>query len=122
MAAIDPARSYLNLETYRKSGAAIQTPVWFATDGDGTIYVYSLAKAGKVKRVRNNGKVRIAPCDVRGRLEGDWIDARAVVADPGAAAHGQQLLDRKYWMKRVGNVWSRLLGRRHAVIAITTQP
>lgn len=117
-ARIDPASSYLSLETLRKSGAAIATPVWFATADDGTMVVYSLADAGKVKRVRNNGRVRVAPCDLRGNLEGEWIEAEARIADEAGAARGQALLDRKYFLKRLGNVWSRLLGRRHAVIEI----
>ena len=60
---------YLSLETYRRTGQAVATPVWFVVDRD-VIYVYSLATAGKVKRIRNNPRVRIAPCDARGRLTG----------------------------------------------------
>ena len=56
---------YLNLETYRKTGQPVATPLWFAVDR-GVIYAYSLATAGKVKRIRNNPKVRIAPCDGAG--------------------------------------------------------
>ena len=51
---------YINLETFRKSGAAVATPVWFAEDL-GVFYVYSLANAGKVKRIRNNPRVRLMP-------------------------------------------------------------
>ena len=46
-------RNYLNLETYRKSGVAVRTPVWFAEQG-GILYLYTLADSGKVKRIRNN--------------------------------------------------------------------
>ncbi len=109
---------YLNLETYRRTGAAVATPVWFAQDG-ARLYVYSLAEAGKVKRIRNNAAVRIAPCDIRGRLRGGWMAARAVIVDGDEAARGHRLLDEKYgWQKRIGNITSRLLKRRHAVISI----
>ena len=59
---------YLNLETYRKSGQAIVTPVWFAVDqqDSGLLYVRTYAKMGKVKRLRNNHKVRAVPCDRTG--------------------------------------------------------
>lgn len=109
---------YINLETYRKSGTPVDTPVWFAREG-GTLYVYSRADAGKVKRVRNNPNVRIAPCDVRGSLKGDWVDAKARMVDGVEAARGQELLTKKYgWLKRFGDFFSRLRKTKQAVIAI----
>ena len=50
--------------------------MWFA-EQDGVLYVYSVADAWKVKRIRNNSKVRIAPCRMRGELKGDIADLRA---------------------------------------------
>jgi len=47
------SQQYLNLETFRKNGAAVKTPVWFVQDGDA-IFVRTLANSGKVKRIRNN--------------------------------------------------------------------
>jgi PPOX class probable F420-dependent enzyme len=112
-------RKYLSLETLRKSGLAVRTPVWFAEDGVATIYVYSVANAGKVKRIRNNPRVRIAPCTFSGEIEGDWIEAQAVIGDARMEAIAHPLLDRKYgWQKRIGNLWSRLMRRERAVIAI----
>jgi PPOX class probable F420-dependent enzyme len=122
---------YLNLESFRKTGVGVRTPVWFAQDsgsppsadsppGTSTIfYVYSTPDAGKVKRIRNNPKVRVAPCNVRGDLRGAWVDAHARICDGAEAAHGQDLLRRKYgWIKIVGDFFSRLRGRTQAVIAI----
>ncbi|HSE38460.1 MAG TPA: PPOX class F420-dependent oxidoreductase, partial [Blastocatellia bacterium] len=71
---------YLNVETYRKTGVAVATPVWFAEEA-GILYIYSLANAGKVKRIRNNPRVRIIPCDMRGKPKGEWVEARARVLD-----------------------------------------
>lgn len=111
-------RKYLNLETRRKSGVAVATPVWFALQG-GRLYVYSLADAGKVKRIRNNPRVRVAPCDIRGGLEGDWIEARAAIVHGEEEALGHRLLDDKYgWMKKLGNLWRRFMRRERAIIAI----
>lgn len=114
---------YLNLETFRKTGVGVCTPVWFARDpavsGTVVFYVYSEAEAGKVKRIRNNPRVRIAPCSMRGELRGAWVDARARICAGDEVAHGQQLLRRKYgWLKIIGDVFGRLLKHKNAVIAI----
>jgi PPOX class probable F420-dependent enzyme len=109
---------YLNLETYRKDGTAVATPVWFAEDG-GLLYIYSLADAGKVKRIRNNPRVRVAPCDMRGKLKGEWVEARARILQGDEAARGHRLLDEKYGLlKKIGNVFSKLKKRERVVIAI----
>jgi uncharacterized protein len=111
-------QKYLNLESFKKDGTGVATPLWFA-EQDGTIYVYTLANAWKVKRIGNNPRVRIAPCDIRGRLKGDWLEARAriVTGDDERLAH--QLLDKKYgWQKRIGNLLSIFRKRPRTVIAI----
>lgn len=109
---------YLNLETYRKNGNAIATPVWFAQDG-AVLYIYSLADAGKVKRIRNNPRVRVAPCDMRGKLKGEWVDGRARIVQGDEAAKGHRLLDEKYGLlKKIGNVFSKLIKRERVAIAI----
>ena len=110
-------RKYLNLETYRKTGAAVRTPLWFAEE-EGVLYVYSLADSGKVKRIRNNPKVRVVPSDIQGNPKGEWVEARAEILDEAGAARGHRLLRQKYWMKRVMDFFGRLAGRRHAVMAI----
>jgi PPOX class probable F420-dependent enzyme len=112
-------RRYLNMETYRKTGKPVATPLWFAEE-NGTLYVYSLANAGKVKRIRNNPKVRIVPCDMRGRPKGNWNEAKArlLMDEPGATL-ADQLLNQKYgWMKKIGDVFSKVMQRRKVVIAI----
>jgi uncharacterized protein len=109
---------YLNLETFRKTGVGVRTPVWF-TQEDSTFYVYTLPDAGKAKRIRNNPKVRVAPCDMRGNLRGAWVEARARICETSEAAHGQELLRRKYgWMKIIGDFFSRMRGRTQVFIAI----
>jgi PPOX class probable F420-dependent enzyme len=109
---------YLNLETYRRDGTPVLTPVWFAEE-NGILYIYSLANAGKVKRIRNNVRVRVAPCDMRGKLKGDWVQGRARILAAREAAHGHMLLDKKYGlMKKAGNLFSKLMSRDRLVIAI----
>ncbi len=109
---------YLSLESYKRTGEAVRTPLWFAL-GDGVVYVYSLANAGKVKRIRNNPRVRIAPCTVRGRITGEWIEAEARIVTGDEDKLGHDLLRKKYgWQKRLGDFFSGLRKRERAVIAI----
>lgn len=110
--------NYLSLETYKRDGTPVLTPVWLAEE-NSTLYVYSLADAGKVKRIRNNPRVRVAPCDMRGKLRGEWVDGHARILDGAEAEHANRLLDQKYgFMKKFGNLTSKLLGRKRTFIAI----
>src|SRR5215471_3898486 len=111
-------QKYISLETYKKDGTPVLTPVWFA-EHDGNVYLYSLADAGKVKRIRKTPRVRIAPCDARGKLKGEWIPGTARIAGPDEARMAHQLLDQKYGLlKKIGNAFSRLRKRQRAVITI----
>ncbi|MGQ9813738.1 MAG: PPOX class F420-dependent oxidoreductase [Candidatus Roseilinea sp.] len=118
LAAFD-RQKYLNLETYRKNGQAMPTPVWFVQDGD-KLYVRTVKNSGKVKRVRNNPRVRVAPCEVRGELKGPWIEAKAkLVDDPVSTRRVVELLNRKYGlMKRLFDVMGGLNRREYDVIEI----
>ncbi len=121
LAALDRAR-YISLATFRRSGAAVETPVWFAAR-DGRLYVFSAADAGKVKRLRNDPRIRVAVCDVRGRVRGDWRDGSARRIDDAARIDvAYDALLRKYgWQMRATNWMSRLSGRIHrrAVLELT---
>jgi PPOX class probable F420-dependent enzyme len=111
---------YLNLQTYRRTGQAVATPVWFAIDRD-VIYVYTLATAGKVKRIRNNPRVKIAPCNARGAVNGVWVDATARIVEERDAAQAHGLLVAKYgWMKRLADLFRKIRPKPRAVIAIET--
>lgn len=70
-------QSYLNIETFRKSGAGVKTPVWFVEEGD-TFYIWTEASSGKAKRIRQDEKVRIVPSTVSGKPRGEWVDAHTV--------------------------------------------
>lgn len=115
---------YLSLETFRKTGAGVRTPVWFARDPASTdsvtrFYLYTLPDSGKCKRIRNNPKVRIAPCNMRGDVRGAWVDASARICSGDEVAKGQSLLNQRYGlMKRIGDFFSRMRGRVQAILAI----
>ena len=103
---------YLSLATFRKNGAAVPTPVWFAEHG-GRYYFYSAGDAGKVKRLRNSDRARVAACDIRGKVLGPWLEARARVIDDAAAiAAGARAVHAKYGIQsRLSDVLSTLAGR-----------
>jgi len=89
-------QKYLNLETFRKNGQGVKTPVWFAQDGDALL-VWTEASSGKIKRIRRDGSVRIAPSTGAGEPLGDWLPARAQSDDsPAALQHIQTLMRKKY--------------------------
>ena len=88
--------AYIALRTFRKSGVAVDTPVWVAADG-GRLYVYTGGTSGKAKRIRNSGAVAVCVSDMRGNPKGEWVPAQARVLDtPPDVERGLALLKRKY--------------------------
>lgn len=111
---------YIALTTFRRSGAGVSTPVWFA-ERDGALYVYTDADAGKVKRLRHTARVRVAPCTVTGAVRGPALDARGrIVVDDAEAHAARAALARRYgfqWRALAAfNGLMRAIGtiRRHA--------
>ena len=103
---------YISLATFRKSGEAVRTPVWFAEHG-GKFYVFTAAGSGKIKRLKNDQRVRAAPCGPRGRLRSEWIEGRARrIENPELEGAAYTALLTKYgWQMRVLNFFSKLSGR-----------
>ena len=89
-------QQYLNLETFRKNGQGVRTPVWFVQDGE-KIMIWTEHSSGKAKRIRNTGSVNIAPCKGDGTLVGQWVPAAAQADDSDQAiTHIKGLMQRKY--------------------------
>jgi len=103
---------YISLATFRRSGEEVATPVWFA-ERAGKFYVFTAAGSGKVKRLRNDPRIRVAACGPRGRLRGEWLDGEARrTDDPVVESDAYAALLAKYgWQMRVLNLASRLAGR-----------
>ena len=90
---------YMNLTTYRKSGQAVTAPVWFAQEND-KLYVVTLAGAGKVKRLRNSGRVACAPSTAGGQSRGPVAAGTARLLSAAEAPVADRALTRKYgWQK-----------------------
>jgi uncharacterized protein len=103
---------YINLETFKKDGTGVKTPVW-AAPLDGRLVVFTDGTSYKVKRLRNDPRCRIAPCDVRGNVRGAWHEATGrILDDDGHKQRAHTALRAKYgWQVRVLDFFSRLGGR-----------
>lgn len=88
-------KKYISIETYRKTGDPVRTPVWFVEE-NGELFVRTDSDAGKIKRIRNNPRVRVATCDMRGSIKGAWVDGEARTIDTGSSEHVFSLLKKKY--------------------------
>jgi uncharacterized protein len=89
------AGKYLSLTTYRKNGDAVATPVWLVRDGD-ELNVITQMNSGKVKRIRNNPNVLLAPCDARGRLKGDAVAGTATLLDADRSRQVAKHITQRY--------------------------
>ena len=122
MQALEPfqKQNYINVETYRKTGVGVKTPVWFVQD-DHAIYVRTMAESGKVKRIRTNRKVKIAPCKMDGALIGEWVPAtaREVKDDKDIEKKVDRLLDKKYGLMKKMYAWAETLrGREYTILEV----
>ena len=104
---------YVNLETFRKNGTGVQTPVWAAPDGDRLV-IFTNGNSYKVKRLRRNSKIRIAKCNVRGALKGPWHEGSARLVDDEAEKQSVLgALHKKYgWQMTLSDWGARLRGSK----------
>jgi len=110
-------QNYISLETFKKNGQGVKTPVWFVLH-QNAFYVYTEADSWKVKRIRNNPRVRVAACNMRGNIKGPWLDATASIVEGDERLAADKLLDRKYFLKKVFNVLTRINRHKRAMIKI----
>jgi PPOX class probable F420-dependent enzyme len=99
-------QKYISLTTFRKNGAGVATPVWFGEE-DGKLYVMTISKMGKVKRIRNNPQVQVAPCTIRGKITGGQFSATARLLPPEEFARARKTVTRKYWLAWITTPFSR---------------
>lgn len=90
---------YLNLTSYRRDGRGVATPVWFVVD-EGTVYVSTGDRTGKVRRLRRDPHVALTPSDARGQPRGATFGAVAAFAPAGDERRIEALFDRKYPMAK----------------------
>ncbi|MFJ8660795.1 PPOX class F420-dependent oxidoreductase [Streptomyces sp. NPDC093795] len=114
---------YVSLTTYRKNGTGVATPVWYAVDG-AELYVWTRSDSWKVKRLRNDPRVTVAVCDMRGNIpEGaEHVAGEGRLVDGEELRRIRRLLSRKYtwqfWLTDVPAMLARLGKRPHAGIVV----
>jgi len=91
---------YINLETYRKNGQGVRTPVWFVVH-EGELCFTTEASSGKVKRLRRNPAVKAAPCTASGDLLGEWHTARARFLSADEIVVVRKVYARKYGVMKL---------------------
>jgi uncharacterized protein len=88
------------LTTFRKTGEAVTTPVWFAISL-GTIYVETHADAGKLKRLRHTARVTLAPCTYSGKVTGSLSEGNArILTESEESTAASAALAKKYGRMR----------------------
>src|SRR5262245_50664162 len=87
---------YISLETFRRSGRGVETPVWFAVLDD-QLYVVTDGTSAKVKRLRATKRIRVAPCNFRGTVTGAWFEGSGrVVKDAALIERAHDALVARY--------------------------
>lgn|GEM_PF-294315 len=87
------------LTTFRRDGTPVSTPVW-AAPADGRLYVRSERAAGKLKRLRNDPRVLLAPCTVHGKPLGAPFEARARALAAAEEPLAERVLANRYGLGR----------------------
>ena len=89
---------YISLTTHKRDGTPVSTPVWVVSDDDERLLVWSGSATWKVRRLRRDPRVLVAPCSFRGRERGGRVPGRARVVE---GVPIDELLREKYgWQKR----------------------
>jgi uncharacterized protein len=86
---------FVLLTTFRKNGVGVPTAMWFAQE-QGKLYMVTGRTSGKIKRIGNNGRVLLAPCDLMGNVLGPQIEAFARELPADQHVHANALLVHKY--------------------------
>ncbi len=113
------AQKYLSLETYRRSGEGVRTPVWFVESG-GILFVLTRGDSGKVKRLRHNKQVQVAPCRMNGEVTGAWTPGSgSFVESEEVMKVIKTLFDEKYGtISRLTNLFSRMQRKKRVFIKV----
>jgi len=109
------SEKYISLETYRKNNQAVRTPVWFVIKND-LIYVVTRDQTGKAKRLRNNQQVKIATCNFKGKVSGEWVSGTAKILSEEETKEVVKWRDKKIgFMAKIGKFLTKSKGEFLAV-------
>lgn len=107
---------YVSLTSFKRDGTGVATPVWFVAE-DGRLLVQTGGESFKVRRIRRNPHVTVAPCSASGRTHGPAVSATAEILPAADLERVRSLVGRKYRIDRIVILpiyWAvqRLRGRR----------
>ena len=110
------SEKYISLETYKKNKEAVRTPVWFVIKND-LVYVLTRDQTGKIKRLKNNQNVKIATCNIKGKITGELTKGTAKILSDSETSEVSKWRDKKYgFFSRVAKVLTKSKGK---IIAIS---
>jgi len=89
------SEKYIVLETLKKNGKSVKTPVWFV-EQDDLVWVVTRKFTGKVKRIKNNNQVKLAPSNFSGKPKGNWLSGIAQIVEGDMAHKIIQQRNKKY--------------------------
>jgi PPOX class probable F420-dependent enzyme len=114
-------QKYISLITYRRNGAKVGTPVWFV-QRESRVYVWTMATSGKVKRLRNNPSVALAPCRMGGEVLGPYVEGIATMSEDDSSGKLNKAFKSKYGMLfLLGKVVTRLSRGKRLFLEIKLQ-
>ncbi len=90
--------TYVSLTTFTKDGRPKPSPVWIADTGDGTVGFTTFSTSWKVKRLNNDSRVTLQPCDARGNVTAgtDVLEGTAVASQGDEFDRVRELIKAKY--------------------------
>lgn len=98
-------QKYISLASFRKNGTAVRTPIWFA-ESEGKLVFMTRNDSWKYKRIRNDPRVMVAPCTIRGKITGLEFSGSARIVPSVDCGRARQAINRKYWLARLP-FWSK---------------
>jgi PPOX class probable F420-dependent enzyme len=90
---------YVLVTTYKRDGQPVPTPLWFGLD-QGKLYFRTYADAVKLKRIRNNPRVVVGPCDPRGKPKGEMVEAAARILPQAENERADRIVQSNYGLFR----------------------
>jgi len=108
-------QKYLCLETYKKNGQGVKTPVWFVVSNQ-VIYIATAESSGKVKRLNHNKSVSIAPSNFKGDVKGDRVKGQAFFGSEFELNLTMSLRNKKYGL--LSRIIGMFVSRRGKIISI----
>lgn len=113
---------YLVFETLRRSGAPVASPMCYIVE-DNVVYLRTNQASAKVKRLRRDTRVRLAPGDAGGKRLGEWVEGRATIYGAGELPWVYERFRQKYrWEQRIIDLIVRWKKLTYIVLAVELTP